>query len=166
MVQIHVDTTAGTVGDGIINYSDSNKHLSKKAIKHSNETIQKEQNCAEKKNIVGNKTADGYLILPKLGPRPVGQYEKKKIKLCQFPGCDRYYDGTGFSKYCKELYQLDELGNKIIIDGKPVVIWEGHRHRKFRKEIDAKKKKIIKENPNQIYKHNLDSPQDRSKSVV
>jgi hypothetical protein len=164
MQDFHVPTTANPVGNGFGEHNDPLvQHLSEKAVKHSHDIISHEKDHLDKKEIIasGTKRSDGSLILPKLGPRPPGQYEKKKIKLCQFPGCNRYYDGTGFSKYCKELHQLDEKGEDVLNeDGKPIIIWEGHRHRKFRKEIDAKKKKIIKENPNKCYYHNSDKPQD------
>lgn len=59
------------------------------------------------------------------------RYEKLKIKPCQFPDCDNYFKGTGFSKYCPE-----------------------HRKREYRKIIDKlHRKPVITENPNQFYKH-------------
>lgn len=60
------------------------------------------------------------------------KFEVKELKKCQFPNCNEYYFGTGFSKYCHE-----------------------HRKRKYRKILDAisKKNKKPSENPNKYYKH-------------
>lgn len=57
--------------------------------------------------------------------------EKMLFKKCLFPGCDGYFQGTGYSKYCPE-----------------------HRKKEHRKTIDKlKKKDTIKPNNNQYYKH-------------
>lgn len=61
------------------------------------------------------------------------EYVKLTVRQCQYPGCTEYYQGKGFSKYCAT-----------------------HRAREYRKVIDrVNKKPVIKENPNQIYKHEL-----------
>jgi hypothetical protein len=39
------------------------------------------------------------LQLPKMG---AGHGERLNSKPCQYPGCTKYYMGTGFSKYCDE----------------------------------------------------------------
>lgn len=65
------------------------------------------------------------------------RYEKKKLKPCQYPDCQKWFTGTGFSKYCTE-----------------------HRKREYRKFIDKlNKKEIIKEDFNQIYNHELQKPE-------
>jgi len=62
------------------------------------------------------------IVLPKGGPK----YEKLKLKKCQYKGCENWYMGTGFSRYCVE-------------------------HRK--KEYKKKSKKIFHDNSNIIIKH-------------
>ena len=76
----------------------------------------------------------GRIELPKGG---AGRVEQLKRKKCQFPGCDEYYMGTGFSKYCHP-----------------------HRGRQFRKAITNSKIKNPTENPNQTYKHDFEKPAD------
>lgn len=87
--------------------------------------------------LISSLTISGVVMstieLPKGGPK----YERLKLKPCQFPGCDEYYMGTGFSKYCHE-----------------------HRKRQYRKILDKKAKKAKKtpENPNQTYHADVKFP--------
>jgi hypothetical protein len=71
--------------------------------------------------------------LPRGGPK----YEQLRLKPCQFPNCQEYYMGTGFSKYCSS-----------------------HRDKKFRKEISKKSKEqsFPIENANQEINHSYKYP--------
>jgi hypothetical protein len=75
-------------------------------------------------------------------PQKKGKQHKEPLKKkhCGFPGCSKTFKGTGKSRYCVK-----------------------HRHRKYRKIIDAKKinaKKIEEEilSPNQTIKHAYNDP--------
>jgi len=66
----------------------------------------------------------GKLQLTRMG---VGHREQLNPKPCCYPGCTRFYAGTGFSKYCLE-----------------------HRKREYHKPV----KKIRIDNINMCYDHN------------
>lgn len=82
------------------------------------------------------------MSVPFIVPKKSGKKhcEKLRPKKCGFPGCKVVFMGTGKSRYCIE-----------------------HRHRKYRKIIDADKifaKKAEEEarNPNQTIKHTYTNP--------
>ena len=75
-------------------------------------------------------------------PQKSGDQHKEKLKRkhCSFPGCTKFYLGTGKSKFCKE-----------------------HREQKYRKVIDEGKviRKKVKQsvnNSNQIFHHEFTEP--------
>jgi hypothetical protein len=59
------------------------------------------------------------ITLPKGGANG-HQKEQKKPKKCQYEGCDAFYMGTGFSKYCdehrKREYHKPSKNDKLTID--------------------------------------------------